>query len=406
MNFSNENINLDLPKDDISHEEFFEVNRIESKNKELKFDTSKIYNETILTYLIDNLPNIKDKDTLNLSNLISLINLMNEKQIGNLEIFDRLIAYAENKLIENAKKYDSGLNINTFTKAEKEGFLNDLFEFFKIHTELGKVQLEILNIFLVHYIFNLNLNNFISTKLEEKGGFNDFMNNLYNLLWLISISIANISENSNKLNANGSSSLNTLNKSLCLETYDKNLENDLLLSDKAVNNLVTLLKFISKHLDFENSFALEMDQKIRLYKSLLYLKLEGIVLNENLENFVKKFKNFHLLNSQNHISESLMEKKFEDILKKFKMNYEKEKITDFCSADFFIKPNIIVEINGPDHYSFGALKGKDNLKKRALKIIGFKILNIGYKEFKNLNELENKIKNILKIDLKKIILDK
>jgi len=344
-----------------------------------------------------------------------MIEIINEKQIGNIEILEKLFSYAENKFLELSKNFlISNLTIESNKLKEKEIFLNDIFFFFKVKTELGKGNLEFLNIFLEHYIPALNLNYYKSNSSLENEKLNYYLNNLYNILWLISISISNISESFNKTsNSNSNNNHNSnfkanysSNKTLILETYDKNFEKELLLSEKAVTNLVSLLKFISKHIDFEKIFSLEMETKIRLYKSLLLLKLEGIVLNENLDNFLKRFKNFHLLNVQNMTTESLIEKKFEDILKKFKVNYEKEKKNDFCSIDFFIKPNIAIEINGPDHYSFGVLKGKDNMKKRALKLLEYKILNVSYLEFNNLNELENKIKNIFKIDLKKIISEK
>lgn len=424
----NNNHNYNVPNNDISHEEFFEVKQVEKIqviNKPIKFDTTEIYNETILTYILDNLENLKDKEKLNLENITALIEIITQKNIGNLEIFEKFIYIAEEILKQETIIFTNKcVNNDPNTKNDKENYLNDLLAFFKIYTEMGKTKLDILNIFLEKYISNINFNQITSNHTSEKdSNYISKMSNLYNLLWLISISISNICENSKGLssfnnsnnssvithstnkNSNSQSNINIGSKSLFLEIYDKNLEKELLLSEKAVVNLVNLMKYISKSLDLENSISLDIDQKVRLYKSLVYLKLEGITLNENLENFVKKFKSFHMMNLLNKTTGSLMEKKFSEILNKFNIQYEKEKKTDFCSGDFFIKPNIIIEINGPDHYCFGILKGKDNIKKRSLKFLGYKVLNISYKEFNNLTELENKIKHILKVDLKKIFLN-
>ena len=368
----NDSISTGLKKDTKKQNNFFDT-------------TNKIYNETIISYIIEHLPYNKEKQNISVANLIEIIEIITENKIGNLNIFDKLFVFTQEKLFEDFENQNNN----------KEILLNNLISFFKISAELGKSNINLLNLFLENYLSTNNSNTNPMKNLN-----NNNLLNLNNLIWLISISISNITENKLHITHN----LN--NKILNLEFYDKNIENELLISEKSVVNLVNLMKLISKNLEFENSFSMDVDEKVRLYKSLIHLKLEGITLNENMENYLKKFKNFHMMNLDNTLCESGLQRKFEEILKKLKVEYEKEKKTDFCAIDFFIMPNIVIEINGPDHYCFGQLKGKDNLKKRVLKFQGYKVMNVSYREFGKIQELENKIKKILKIDLKKIIFEK
>jgi hypothetical protein len=64
------------------------------------------------------------------------------------------------------------------------------------------------------------------------------------------------------------------------------------------------------------------------------------------------------------------------------IEYIKEFKTDYCVVDFLVDKNNIFEINGPQHYvGFSSeMKAQDVLKGRTLKINGFNVKNISYKD--------------------------
>ena len=96
---------------------------------------------------------------------------------------------------------------------------------------------------------------------------------------------------------------------------------------------------------------------------------------------------------------SILQKDVEIILKIANINFEREKrIEKIYIVDFFIKENsVILEINGPSHYSFNKksqdklLNGTSFVKGEILKIYGMKVKNISYKRWYELKGVREKL---------------
>lgn len=103
---------------------------------------------------------------------------------------------------------------------------------------------------------------------------------------------------------------------------------------------------------------------------------------------------------------SILQKDVEIILKIANIDFEREKrIEKIYIVDFFIKENsVILEINGPSHYSFNKksqdklLNGRSFIKGEILKMYGLKVQNISYKrwyELKGVREKLNFVNNLV-----------
>jgi len=94
------------------------------------------------------------------------------------------------------------------------------------------------------------------------------------------------------------------------------------------------------------------------------------------------------MNIEASTSSSSLENSLEKILKKLNIPYEREKKLPFCSVDFFIKPHVCLEVNGPHHYVLDTdlLLARDLMKIRLLKLNNYEIINIHFSDL-----LENKL---------------
>jgi hypothetical protein len=150
-------------------------------------------------------------------------------------------------------------------------------------------------------------------------------------------------------------------------------------------------------------------QKVRLYKALYYMKLEGLQLNDRLEAWIRDFKPYYLLNMENRISNSNLEKSFEKVLVDRNISFKKEKKTDFCMVDYFVEPNFCFEVNGPMHYFDFMVRAKDLLKQRVLEHLNYNVVMVHYNfnsepyykdvvegALASLNEIEKKNEEIKK----------
>ena len=181
----------------------------------------------------------------------------------------------------------------------------------------------------------------------------------YRLLWITTLNICNFYRRYKRINKN------------CLESIN------------------FLIRDCSNSIQLEKNkgynFSEDTKEKILLYKSLYYLKLENyaeIEFNETISMFLEDFKPFICMNYEhiNHVSK--LQISFGEILKELGLEYELEKKTEFCVVDFFIKPNIIIEVNGPFHYvsMTNNFKAKHILTRRVLRILGYNIIDVYYKD--------------------------
>jgi hypothetical protein len=135
----------------------------------------------------------------------------------------------------------------------------------------------------------------------------------------------------------------------------------------------------------DNIFSHNTTAKCKFYRSIYYLSVEkfnNVFLSNFNLNFINTFKPFYQMNYERVTTDSLLQQKFETILKQMNIEYVKEFKTDYCVADFLLNKNDIFEINGPQHYvGFSSeLKAQDIIKGRTLKIKGYNVKNISYKD--------------------------
>jgi hypothetical protein len=246
-------------------------------------------------------------------------------------------------------------------------FSSELMHFFKTSSELGFTNQLIVNYVLEYFTsFSLNL-------------LSDDTNRLYDFMWLFSMSLASIINQKPK------------------EKYPNNTR---IISEKGAVALKKIINFLNINITQtqSNNFSAQAVSKIRLYKSLRYLELEGCQLPENIVKFLNSFEPFYTMNMevQKNKNPSSLEMRFaRQFLYKHPVygdKYEKEYKTEFGSVDFFIHPNIIIEVNGPLHYLKGdniTLLGKDQLKTRALTLLGYEIYTSD--EWKKKNEVKKLI---------------
>jgi hypothetical protein len=135
----------------------------------------------------------------------------------------------------------------------------------------------------------------------------------------------------------------------------------------------------------DNIFSHNTTAKSKFYRSIYYLnaeKFNNIYLSNFNLNFINSFKPFYQMNYERVTTDSLLQQNFESILKKMNVEYIKEFKTDYCVVDFLVNKNNIFEINGPQHYvGFSSeMRAQDVVRGRTLKIKGFNVKNISYKD--------------------------
>ena len=296
--------------------------------------------------------------------MIKIVCALAENNLGHLQYF-RIFQYHIGKALEREKNHMS-------LQKEDIALTKLIYQYFSINAEMSMMETVSLN-FVLDYFSNYS-NTLISKNAEPQ--------TLYDFIWLTSISIASI----------------LVKNKTCsdFEPYvDKKLQ---VLQEKGALGLKKILNSLNTIVINDNNFSENLVGKVRLYKALYYLKLEGLELPKNLEEFLIKFAPFHKMNMERAITSSALENSFEIILKKLGLKYEKEKKLGFCSVDFFIEPDYCIEINGPSHYVFTNRPkdqpveqlevydfpvGKDLLKKRVLQLEKYDYLEFSYNELIN-----------------------
>jgi len=296
--------------------------------------------------------------------MIKIVCALAENNIGHLQYF-RIFQYHIGKALEREKNHMS-------LQKEDIATTKMIYQYFSINAEMSMMETVSLN-FVLDYFANYS-NTLISKNAEPQ--------TLYDFIWLTSISIASI----------------LVKNKTCsdFEPYvDKKLK---VLQEKGALGLKKILNCLDLIVKNDNNFSENLVGKVRLYKALYYLKLEGLELPKNLGEYLIKFAPFHKMNMERAITSSALENSFEIILKKLGLKYEKEKKLGFCSVDFFIEPDYCIEINGPSHYVFTNRPkdqaaeqlevydfpvGKDLLKKRVLQLEKYDYLEFSYNELIN-----------------------
>jgi len=296
--------------------------------------------------------------------MIKMVCLLAESDIGHLQYY-RVFQYYIGKALEKQK--------NTLSlQYEDVEFTKLLFQYFTQTAEISMMEITPLN-FLLDYFANYS-NSILGRNTEPQ--------TLYDFMWLTSISISSI----------------LVKRTSCPE-FEPYVDNkSKVLNDKGALGLKKILNHLDKIVRNEQNFSENISGKVRLYKSLYYLKLEGLELPKNLEEFLIKFEPFTKMNIERSISGSVLEDNFENVLKKLGLKYEKEKKLNFCSVDFFVEPDYCIEINGPSHYvltnrpkdsKIGEYEvndfsiGKDLLKRRVLQLERYDYVEFSYHELIN-----------------------
>lgn len=152
-----------------------------------------------------------------------------------------------------------------------------------------------------------------------------------------------------------------------------------------------------------NKISINKSNKMVIYKLFeinLFMKLNFPIIYEKLNEIkiLKIEENQIRLNRDPELSS--LQNDIKIILNISKINYEIEKIIEnIYMIDFFIKPNIIIEVNGPVHYSFlnddSHFNGKNVIKHSILTKSGYKLVNISYIEWYMNKGVRSKIDFIL-----------
>lgn len=294
--------------------------------------------------------------------MIKIVCSLADNNIGHLQYF-RIFQYYIGKALEKEKNHFS-------LSREDPKFTKLLFQYFSLTSEISMMERGPLN-FLLDYFANY------SSSLLNK---NSEAQTLYDFLWLTSISISSI-----------------LIKNTSCSEFEPYVDTKAkVLQDKGALALKKILNHLEGVVKADKNLSENLVGKVRLYKALYYLKLEGLELGNNLNEFLIKFAPFHKMNMERAVSGSVLENNFENILKKLDLKYEKERKLDFCSVDFFIEPDFCIEINGPTHYVFTNRPknleenathefpiGKDLLKRRVLQLERYDYLEFNYNELIN-----------------------
>jgi hypothetical protein len=340
-------------------------------------DYNKLY--TIITEIFNSFQKNRDRESYELifreilpflerhlqrfktEQMIKMVCLLAESDIGHLQYF-RVFQYYIGKALEKQKNHLS-------FHIEDVKLTKLLFQYFTQTAEISMMESVPLN-FVLEYFANY------SSSLLGK---NAEPQTLYDFMWLTSISIASI----------------LVKKISCPEFEPYVNNNSKVLNEKGALGFKKILNHLDKIVKNDTNFSENLLGKVRLYKSLYYLKLEGIELPKNLEEFLTKFAPFHKMNVERSISGSVLEDNFENVLRKLGLKYEKEKKLNFCSVDFFVEPDYCIEINGPTHYVFSNRPkdakpaeyevndfpiGKDLLKRRVLQLERYDYVEFSYNE--------------------------
>lgn len=88
---------------------------------------------------------------------------------------------------------------------------------------------------------------------------------------------------------------------------------------------------------------------------------------------------------------------FLDFLRKEKIENQPEKFVEIFRVDFFIRPNIVIEINGQVHFKRDQKDQFSILKKEILEFFGYVVVELTDEEINSMKILESKIKEIKRL---------
>lgn len=180
----------------------------------------------------------------------------------------------------------------------------------------------------------------------------------------------------------------------------KSLENKNILKNLMYNNSYKTINLLNVNYKYVIEYIDEIN--IVIYNNLRFVE-EKYVSNfirkiySNIYNNNKTFYNIVFKNiNTNKISK--YHKNVIKILNFKKVNYINEYYIEGFYVDIFIKPNLIIEINGDDHFYLKSnyLLYKYKFKELMLLNLGYNILNINYYDYNDYNSISTKLSNALK----------
>jgi hypothetical protein len=300
----------------------------------------------------------RNVDNFSIENLIKISTTFVETNLPNYVFLD----YIQNKIGERLY-IDLKISIK-----EDKNVTRMLLSYFKNLTEASLMRVKnleyILNYFMTHkYIF------------ENENATNDF-------IWLTSLAVAT----------------HYHLKDFRVNMFRYHDSDKHALSETAAKNLINILNKASERLN--GNYSENTASKVRLYRALYYFKSEGLVLNDKLEKFLFDFKQFYLINLEYKTTNSNLEEKFKSILIEKNIKFTKEKKHEFCSFDFLAEPNVVFEVNGPQHYFDKMLRAKDIQKTRVLNLHNYEVVDVSYSDLdnpQNIELLKQRLDNIVTV---------
>lgn len=303
----------------------------------------------------------KNIQMFSIEQMIKIFGELGKNNVGTIAAFSSFQYHLTKKLMTSKH-----LLFNSRNSEENLKNSQLLYYYFSIISELSMMDVSPLN-FVLEF-FATHSDSLLNEDLDAVS-----VNNLYNFIWYTSISIASILEKRDK-------GLSFLFRGNYMDTKSP------VLSEKGARSLMKILNHVNEVIEREmnkegNNFSENTSIKVRLFKALYYLKRDGLDLPENLERFLTKFQPFYQMQMETSIKNSALENTFENILKNLNLPYEKEKKLPHCSADFYVRPEVCVEVNGPQHYVLNSPLpvARDFLKKRTLELENYQYIPIHYK---------------------------
>jgi hypothetical protein len=329
-----------------NYDQVFEatINLLNYYNKTKDPRTEQIINSFLIIFLE------KNSQMFTTEQLLKISIELGKNNIAQLELFS---------ILSDSVFRSLQVNINILKKKEDQKFTALLFTYFSTISELSLMTHRNLNVILDYFA------DFSKALIKENLKQSDLqsLSSLYEFLWMTSISIASILEKRRKgMFCNGEDTLSPV------------------INEKGGQALKKLLNYLDYALTLDNQHSERTPSKSRLYRALYYLKIDGIKLPQNVENFLENFLPFHQMNLEKNVTPSKLEQNLEKILQDLDVKFEREKKLPFCSTDFFVSPGTIIEVNGPSHYVFNTNMpiAKDLLKERVLLLEGYDYMVLDY----------------------------
>ena len=330
-----------------------------------KNDDAKILIESTYIFLE------KNCTKFSIEHAIKLFCRLAEMNMGEISMFNSFQYHLNKKL-----RTEKGLILQNYR--EDTNLTKFILYYFAIMAEVSMMEVGNLNYVLQYFA---EFSNYLTPKSK----------NICDFIWYTAISISSI-----------------LLKRQHYHQYEKYVDTKSnVLDEKGGRSLKKILNLCDSFIESNPNHSENTLQKVRLFRALYYLRLEGVKLSDKSIKFLESFKNFNQIAIENSISNSALEDSFEKILRQIDILYEKEKKLPFCSVDFFIKPHICIEVDGPYHYFLNLPRGKDFLKERVLTLEKYEYIAIDYRQLSDKpDEVLDRIKDRVSHLKKQINLEK